>query len=442
MKTVFIFRRDLRCYDNNSLNLALRESSEVIPIFIFNPEQVENNDYKSNNSVQFMINSLEDLDSNLKKYGSKLHCFYGNDVDVIKYLVNEKDIKAVSFNKDYTEFSKIRDKKLIDLGLNIFSEEDYLLHRVEDVTHKDSFYKVFTPYYNAAKVIEVDKPDKDTKLLSKLSKINIKKSKYSFSLDEAKKFYTNNSSIAVFGSRSEGLDILNNKDTFKKYENNRDIPSISTTKASAYLKFGSISVREFYDAFKDNDALIRQLYWRDYFAYVTHFQPNILNKEYNEKLSNIDWNSNEKDFDSWKNGETGIPIIDAGMRELNETGWLHNRVRMLTAFFLVKNLFIDWKKGAKYFAQKLVDYCPMQNQNNWQSAFGSGISAQPWFRVMNPQTQQKKFDENCEYIKKWIPELRNKDSNDIHNFDVSYCKQMLDLQESARKFKQKIKESI
>ena len=410
MKNIFIFRRDLRLEDNKALNLAFMEG-DVTPIFIFDPKQVKDNEFKSDNVVQFMVTSLKELSDEISKLGGHLNVFYGDTFEVIKSL---DGVATLSINLDYTTFAKERDKGISNIckerNIKINFAEDYLINSIKGVMNKSKPYKVFTPYYKAAKLLEVEKPFTEKKRFAKEKIVN------KFSLDLANaKFFTFNDQIAVKGGRKEALQLLD-KD-YRSYGDIRNFPFLSTSRLSAHLKFGTISVREALNKLR-SEELIRQIYWRDFWATITHFYPKVISSNFYEKFDNIPWKN--KNFDAWKEGKTGFPIIDAGMRELNKTGWMHNRVRMLTASFLVKDLMVDWRLGAKYFAQKLVDYCPMQNQNNWQSVAGTGASALAWFRVMNPWLQQEKFDPECRYIKKWVEELKNIPTKDVHNWHAKY----------------------
>ena len=438
MKSIFIFRRDFRLRDNTSLNLALSKSEEVIPIFIFDPKQVVDNEYRSDNAIQFMVHSLIELHRDLERLGSGLKIYFGDTLDVLESIILSNSVEGIFFNRDYTPFSKERDTKIMNMaksmGINCYSKEDYTLNSVESVKTSKGYYKVFTPYYNAVKDIGIPKSSTNDEMFFKFSKKDAK-SKYEIDFDYTKNFYSFNENIAVKGGRKEALAIF--KENFDRYSYTRDIPFLDTTKLSAHIKFGTVSIREAAFNFRENESLLRQIYWRDFWSYITYYEPNVIDRAIDSKFRSIKWSN--RHFDDWKEGKTGIPIIDAGMKELNTTGWMHNRVRMLTASFLVKNLLVDWRLGAKYFAQKLVDYCPMQNQNNWQSILGSGIGAQPWFRVMNPLVQQEKFDPDCRYIKRWIPELRNLDPQSIHN-GVDYISPIIDLKSSREQFISMIKQ--
>ena len=419
--SVFIFRNDLRLEDNTGLIEALKNSEEVIPIFIFNKKQIsKNNEYRSLNSMQFIKNSLINLDLDLKKMGSQLYLFYDRIDHVLKKLKEDLKIDAVYLNKDYTPFSRIRDKQIKEFCeknlIHFNSFEDKLLNEPKNVLKENGKpYSIFTPFFRKNSLLPVNIPINNTFS-------NYYNLKMNFSLKKfPKEFDYENLNIFVNGGRNEALNIIKEHLLgLDNYSSIRDYPElIGTSKLSAHLKFGTISIRELYYSIKDilgdEHPLIRQLYWRDFFYSICYFFPKVFKTSFHEKYEKIEWENDNKKFEAWKLGKTGFPIVDAGMRELNKTGYMHNRVRMITSSFLVKDLHIDWKKGERYFATKLVDYDPCLNNGNWQWAASTGCDAQPYFRIFNPWRQQIRFDENCNYIKKWIPELKEFSNKEIHN---------------------------
>ena len=247
--------------------------------------------------------------------------------------------------------------------------------------------------------------------------------KYKSTFKDIEKYYNINKKNNVNGGRKEALKILKNINSFSNYEKTRDVLSKNTTHLSAYLKFGCISIREVYHVVKNkfgiNDDIIKQLLWRDFYYHVGN-EYTIWGKSMKEKYNKIKWLYNKKHFNKWKNAMTGFPIVDAAMRQLNETGFMHNRGRLIVASFLIKNLQIDWLWGEKYFATQLIDYDPLVNNGNWQWVAGTGTDSQPYFRIFNPWSQSEKHDKDCIYIKKWIPELKNVDNKDIHKWYKTY----------------------
>lgn len=422
-KSLFIFHRDLRTADNRGLIRALMQSNQVIPCFIFDPQQVgDKNSFASANCIQFMITSLQELDKQLHKRDGKLYLFYGNTHDTIKKLIKEEKIDVIFCNRDYTPFAIARDKGIEKLchenKIDFVQEHDLLLHEPEQLlTGNNTPYSIFTAYYKKALTLLVDKP-----LPPVEGNFYIKSIEGSHHKDLYKRILPKqNPHLMVKGGRSEAVTILKNIKNQKEYGKTRDYPALdTTTHLSAHFKFGTISIREAYwhisEQLGKSHPLIRQLYWRDFFTYVAYHSPFVFGQAYHEKYNKLPWKNDKKEFKAWCEGKTGFPIVDAGMRQLNQTGWMHNRVRLIVASFLVKDLHIDWRWGEKYFAQQLVDYDPAVNNGNWQWSASTGCDAQPYFRIFNPWLQQKKFDAKCEYIKKWVPELKDLDSKDIHNW--------------------------
>lgn len=421
--SLHIFRRDLRLQDNTALIQALRQSKEVIPCFIFDKRQIEHNDYKSEHSLQFMARSLKELDEELKKKGSKLYIFYGTAESILIDIIQKIPIKGLFINRDYTPFSTARDQKLkaicetANIDFQIYA--DTLLHEPEDVLKSDDQpYHIFTPFYHKASQLTVANPQKNP-----FNPFNHFYKK-SISFEDRNFFYKllslQNQKLCVKGGRSEGIALLKNIKKLKDYENNRNFPGMhSTTLLSAHIKFGTLSIREVYSEivkqFGGHHTLIKELYWRDFFTYIVFHYPKVLGEPFQKKYQRMTWNFNPKNFKAWCRGETGFPIVDAGMRELNTTGYMHNRVRMITASFLTKDLHIDWRLGEKYFAQQLVDYDPAVNNGNWQWTASTGSDAQPYFRIFNPWLQQQKYDPQCVYIYKWVPELKSISPKIIHH---------------------------
>jgi deoxyribodipyrimidine photo-lyase len=436
--SIFIFRRDLRLDDNLGLLKALSTSQKVIPCFILNPEQIEKNPFKGQPSLNFMFESLEDLNELLERNKSSLFIFKGIPSEIINRIFKEIKIDSIFINREYTPFGIERDfliqKTCRKLGIHLEEIEDYLLNPTDSVSKKDfKPYKKFTPYYRVARKLPIQSPKKNN--FKNYFKGSIKKS---LKISDVKNLldYKFNP-LSIKGGRKNALEIFKQLEKFKNYSRDRDFPSNDlTTHLSPHHKFGTISVRESYYAIKEklgvSHPLITQLYWRDFFTNIGFNFPHVLGKCFYEKYEKLKWENNSKFFNAWKKGLTGFPIVDAGMRELNSTGFMHNRVRMIVASFLCKDLLIDWRKGEKYFAQHLTDYDPLVNNGNWQWAAGTGCDSVPYFRIFNPWLQQKKFDKDGKYIKKWIPELKNLEPKIIHNLhlffpaDLKYPKPIID----------------
>jgi deoxyribodipyrimidine photo-lyase len=431
MTNLFIFHRDLRLNDNTALIKQIKQYGSIVPIFIFTPEQINPsiNNYFSNNSVQFMIESLNDLNNNIKKYNGKIYFYESSDIiALLKKLNKLQKINSIGFNLDYTPYAIKRDEEIINFAhlndINIITAEDIVLYDImKGITknkNNNNPYIVFTPFKNhCLKNLQVKKPDKFNKFLF------IKVIKYNFDLNDINHYYKDNPYINIHGGRHNGLKILSKLNNFKDYNKERDYLMYKTTFLSAHLHFCTLSIREVYykiiNILGSDNNLINELHWRDFYMNITYYFPKVLKGfSFKEKYDNIKWDNNNILLNAWKNGQTGFPIIDAAMRQLNKTGYMHNRCRMIVASFLTKDLHIDWRIGEKYFANNLIDYSPMQNNGGWQWASSSGCDSQPYFRIFNPWTQSKKYDIDCKYIKYWIPELINVPNKEIHNWFKYY----------------------
>ncbi len=420
-KALFIFHRDLRLEDNRGLNEALSTSQEALPVFIFDDVQVgEKNQYRSIPAIQFMIESLEDLSAALEKRNGKLFCFSGLTQEIVKKLIKQENIDAVFSNRDYTPFAQKRDAMLAhdaaQLGVHYQLVDDALLCNPDTIlTGKGTPYTIYTAFFKRAVQEKFTEPQKEARGLFVNDQI-----KGSVTLTACKKqLGLKEQSLLQKGGAQEAHKILKHLGDFKTYTQFRDYPERSTTHLSAHLKFGTISPRQVYAAIQDHKAdptLIKQLYWRDFFTYLAYHWPHVFGKPFHKKYEHLAWEKNDDWFKRWCEGTTGFPLVDAGMRELNTTGYMHNRVRMVVASFLTKDMHIDWRRGERYFAQHLIDYDPCVNNGNWQWAASTGADAQPYFRIFNPWLQQKKFDPECSYIKKWIPELKTLSAREIHGW--------------------------
>lgn len=422
---LFIFRRDLRVVDNVGLNLLNNKCKHIYPIFIFTPEQVTiANKFKSNNAVIFMIESLEDLNQQINKMGSKLLVFYGHNENIVNQLINALDINCVGFNADYSPYALKRDIEIIQLcnkkGIAIEFGHDYYLHSPGSILNgSGETYQKFTPFYEACLRKRVDSPMSLRKIhFTSTNKMLANR----MTLEQAlTKFTKPNHNILIHGGRDNGLKQMKiASKNISHYSKTHNILTHSTSELSAYIKFGCISIREVYKAFHSKHDFIRQLFWRDFYANILFAFPQVLGHALKPKYNKIKWHHNSSWFSKWCKGETGFPVVDAGMRQLNTTGYMHNRARLIVSSLLVKTLLISWEHGEKYFATKLTDYDPASNNGNWQWQAGSGADSQPYFRIFNPWLQTKEYDPDCEYIKTWIPELRNVDKKDILNWDKTW----------------------
>lgn len=418
LKSLFIFRRDFRLSDNSGLNAALQQSEQVIACFIFDPRQIENHPYQSRPGLQFMLEALADLQQQFLQQASKLNVFHAQPEVLINQLCQQQGIDAVFVNRDYTPFSRQRDADLQQVceeqGLAFYSVADALLNEPEHTLKADgSAYQVFTAFYNRSRQYPVALPQS---LISGRF-IGIDGTDEADLIERLTQKHLN----TVSGGRKAALKKLDSLSSCINYSQQRDFPALSaTSELSAYLKFGCCSIREAYYAVVDSlgreHPLLRQFYWRDFFTHIGFNFPQVFGHAFHQQYDAISWRNNQAEFQAWAQGRTGFPIVDAGMRELNQTGTMHNRLRMIVASFLVKDLHISWRWGERYFAQHLLDYDPCVNNGNWQWVASTGCDAQPYFRIFNPWLQQKKFDADCVYIKRWLPELRSFSPIVIHNW--------------------------
>lgn len=432
---VYIFRRDMRVYDNNAL-IAMSKSdphTPIVPLFIFNPKQVDmkQNPYFSHNAVEFMIESLEDL---RRQLDGCLYFYHGTDTEALTALWKKFEISAIAFNEDFTPFARRRDIQLkewcIKNNVKCIFEDDYTLFPPLSITTENGgSYEVYTPFFKKC-ISQVKSIAKPTPLDA--SKLTLYKGKdVPQNIKNIHTFYVKNHDKALSGGRDNAMIIMKriaSKD-FAKYGVERDIPALDkTTKLSAYLKFGCLSIREvFWECMRvygEQHGLVRELLWREFYANITVSMPHVLQGQIHgssmamkEKYKDLTWVANKTHFDAWCNGRTGYPFVDAGMRCLNKTGFLHNRLRMVVAMFFTKDLMLDWRDGERYFATKLIDYDPSSNNGGWQWSSSTGADAQPYFRIFNPLLQSKRFDPACKFIKTWVPELKNVANNDIHDWD-------------------------
>lgn len=405
---IFWFRRDLRLYDNSGLSAATSDKLKVLPIFIFDTS-ITNKLPENDRRINFIYDNLVEMDSELKKkYNSSLNIFKGKPIEIFKELIGNYKINSVYTNNDYEPYAFSRDssiKKLLESKkIQFKSYKDHVVFEKNEVVKDDGNpYVVFTPYMRKWKT----NLNEDLTNLEEKKVLNNFYTKTISGLLDLKNygFIENDKKIESFKLNSEIVT---------KYAETRNFPSInSTSKLGPYLRFGTVSVRKIVTGllkFKDQ-TFLNEIIWREFFMQILFHFPHTSTKSFKPKYDKIVWLDDPKSFDAWKNGETGFPLVDAGMKELNKTGFMHNRVRMITASFLCKHLLIDWRLGEKYFALKLNDYEMASNVGNWQWASGSGVDAAPYFRIFNPHTQIVKFDKNRDYINKWL----NTDSNDYPN---------------------------
>jgi len=422
-RALFIFRRDLRLEDNTGLIAALEGAETVVPAFILDPRQTGRHPYRSDNALQFLVRSLAGLDRELRARGSRLYLFEGEAEKVVSGLIRSGAIGAVYVNRDYTPFSRRRDAAIAEAcrESNAAFEPcgDALLNEPEAVAKKDGRpYTVFTPFFRASRAIASRAPRKNGS--SNYHRGKVAGEAGPGALDRILK--ARNERLFRKGGRAEALRILGRIGRLEDYDRTRDVPAVDgTTGLSPHNKFGTISIRESQAAIREQlgpgHPLLRQLYWRDFFTHVAFNFERVFGRPFYPRYERVAWRDDPRRFARWREGTTGFPLVDAGMRQLNETGFMHNRVRMVCASFLVKDLHIDWREGERYFATRLEDYDPAVNNGNWQWAASTGCDAVPYFRVFNPWLQQKRYDPEAVYIRRWVAELRRAPAELIRRLD-------------------------
>lgn len=399
---IFWFRRDLRLEDNHGLFEVLKNYKNVLPIFIFDPEILEKLP-KNDARVNFIYNQLKDLNDSLGT-NQKINTYYDRPSQVFNQLISEFPIEAVYTNHDYEPYAIARDNTVSDIlsqkNIAFKSFKDQVIFERNEVTKDDGLpYKVYTPYSKKWLCTFTEKhieayPSEN--LLKYLSKMDLNQ----WVPLDAMGFTKSKLKIAPFKMDPQLIHL---------YEEKRNTPSVAgTSRLGPHLRFGTVSIRKVVKkALKSsNITFLKELIWREFFMQILWHFPHTVTKSFKPQYEAIQWRNNKEEFTKWCQGETGYPLVDAGMRELNRTGFMHNRVRMLVGSFLCKHLLIDWRWGEAYFAQKLHDFELSSNVSNWQWVAGCGVDAAPYFRIFNPTTQITKFDKDHHYIKKWVPEYQ------------------------------------
>ncbi|MCF8335665.1 MAG: DNA photolyase family protein [Bacteroidales bacterium] len=401
--TIFWFRRDLRWDDNCGLYHALKENERVLPIFIFDTDILDTLDHYDGR-VEFIFKRVKQLKANLEKQGASLKILHGKPFDQFRGLIRDYPIERVYFNHDYEPYAIARDLQISQLldknHIEVKSFKDHTIFEKDEIVKKDGKpYMVYTPYMRKWK--------EQLKMEPSL-KYPVKDYRHRFIKIRNK----NLPAMKELGFRETGMnfppDVLNEQ-VISNYHLNRDYPYLNgTTRLGMHLRFGTVSIREAVNKALDmNETWLNELIWRDFYMMIMWHFPYVTDRSFKPQYDEIEWRNNEKEFVAWCEGKTGYPIVDAGMRQLNQTGYMHNRIRMIVASFLTKHLLIDWRWGESYFAEKLLDYELASNNGGWQWAAGSGCDAAPYFRIFNPDRQTERFDPEYRYIARWVPEFRD-----------------------------------
>jgi deoxyribodipyrimidine photo-lyase len=401
MTSIFWHRRDLRINDNAGLYHALKESKTVQAIFIFDSEILKHLP-KNDQRIRFIYQEIKQLKSQYQELGADLNVYHGNPIELIPQIMLEFETTSLFTNKDYEPYAIKRDKYLYDLfqtkNWQFIAKKDHVIFEKNEVIKADGKpYTIFTPYANKWREKLTDFYLKSYPTQKHLASLTKSKNVPLISLSD---FGFKDTVIHEFPSKSVSDKLLS------LYGQQRDIPSINgTSRLSLHLRFGTISIRQLAQQAKFHSVYLNELIWRDFYQMIMYHFPNSERESFKKQYDRIVWENDETQFQAWCEGKTGYPLVDAGMRELNATGFMHNRVRMVVASFLCKHLLIDWRWGERYFAEKLLDYELASNVGGWQWAASSGCDAAPYFRVFNPTLQQERFDKEMKYIKKWLPEF-------------------------------------
>ena len=400
---MFWFRRDLRLDDNVGLYHAIKNETKLLPIFIFDSD-ILNRLPKEDARVCFLHQQIEELNQQLSESNKKIHVYHGKPINIFQKILSSNAVHAVYTNRDYEPYAIQRDAEikalLSEKDVTLSTYKDHVIFERDEVVKSDGTpYRVYTPYSRVW-----------------LDKFNRQEHLKSHHIDDFEKLTTlanhNNPTIADIGftiSKITAPQYDTSDEIIDQYEARRNTPAVAgTSKVGVHLRFGTLSIRKAVAKAMEssNQTFLKELIWREFFMQILWHFPHTENKSFKPQYDRIEWRNNPEEFKRWCDGETGYPFVDAGMRELNETGFMHNRVRMLVGSFLCKHLLIDWRLGEAYFAEKLLDYEMASNVGNWQWVAGCGVDAAPYFRIFNPTEQIKKFDKDYAYIKKWVPDYQ------------------------------------
>ena len=399
--TVVWFRRDLRLEDHKALHFALKESRNVLPVFIFDADILSSLESPYDARITFIHRAVAEMKNTLEQHGTTFWVAYGRPLEIFNKLRHSFSLEAVYFNRDYEPYALDRDRQvqgfLEEHGVPVKTYKDQVIFEAGEVLKNEGTpYTVYTPYMK--------------KWREKMSGLKIE---YNPVWNHASAFYQTKPagmpSLSAMNFRESPMSFppaLVDEEVIRNYDRDRDFPALKgTSRLGMHLRFGTMSIRKVVArAFELNEVWLNQLVWREFFMMILWHFPRVVDRSFKTRYDDIEWRNDEADFEAWMKGKTGYPLVDAGMRELNHTGHMHNRVRMVTASFLTKHLLIDWRWGESYFAGKLLDYELSSNNGGWQWAAGSGCDAAPYFRIFNPSRQVERFDPELRYVEQWVPE--------------------------------------
>ncbi len=426
---IFWFRRDLRLEDNRGLYEALNDDLPVLPVFIFDSNILDDLEDKSDARLSFIHKEVTAINETLKEKGSGIRTFYGNPTEIWKKILEEHNIKTIFLNRDYEPYATKRDeevKKIADeKGVEFKLFKDHVILEPHEVLKDDgSPYVVFTPFSKRWK-----------EELTEEDLISVPSALYFTNFVQMSN--TPVTALSTMGFQTSDIEIPSGtlEDALlEKYAERRDHPAIEgTSRLGIHLRFGTISIRNIAQrAEKKSGTFLNELIWREFYQMILWHFPRVVNENFKKQYNSVPWRNDLNEFQAWCEGKTGYPIVDAGMRQLNETGYMHNRVRMIVASFLTKHLLIDWRWGEAYFAKKLLDYELASNNGGWQWAAGTGTDAQPYFRIFNPESQTRKFDPELKYIKRWVPDFQ----------ELAYPKPVVDHKYARERCLETFKEAL
>ena len=403
--SLFWFRRDLRLDDNVGLYYALKDEHPVLPLFIFDANIIDILEDRDDARINFLHDTLAKMKRELESKGSSLLVKYGKPVEIYRELLNTYDVAAVYTNRDYEPYARERDEAITGIlkekSIPFYTFKDHVVFEKDEIlTGSGDFYKVFTPYKR-----QWMKKFEDHAMESFSPGLQFENWFKTGSLDMP--------TLSDIGFKPGSVPIPSDdipEQIIKHYDETRNFPALKngTSRLGMHLRHGTLSIRKLARKAQElNGSYLNELTWRDFYSQVLWHNPHVVNGAFKPQYDKIPWRDDEESFQRWCEGQTGYPIVDAGMRQLNKIGYMHNRVRMITASFLTKHLLIDWRLGEAYFARKLLDFELASNNGGWQWAAGSGTDAQPYFRVFNPYSQTEKFDKNLDYVKEWVPEYNS-----------------------------------
>lgn len=398
---IFWFRRDIRLEDNTALYHALCGPVPVLPIFIFDPEETKYFQKPYDSRMEFLYRTLGNVHQELQQRGKGILVLSGNPCDIIQQLTEQYDVHAVYANEEYEPYARMRDTRieqiLAERGACLFLYKDSVIRaKSELLTATKTPYRVFTAYRNAWRSSLAEDDIREWSSVVLLGNF-VSVTETPIPTLESLGFKCRENIFTVFRT-DEGF--------LREYVAKRNIPALdATSHVGVYLRYGTLSIRSLVKLARCSDTWLDELLWREFFAMLLFHFPHVVHAPYKPLYAALPWRNNEEEFARWCQGTTGYPLVDAGMRQLNTTGWMHNRVRMVAASFLVKHLLIDWRWGEAYFASLLVDYDLASNNGNWQWVAGTGCDAAPYFRIFHPEKQREKFDPEYLYCRRWVPEL-------------------------------------